>query len=111
MLRESRFGLGDLPKFTYTRQVIEEAMRLYPPGWLMTRKARKDDQLGNYFVPAETEIYISPYIIQRHPAQWDHPDCFDQIGSSPICHEIGTRRRCFRFQPVRGNALESCLPG
>ncbi len=52
-------------------------MRLYPPGWLMTRKALKDDQLGDYFVPAGTEIYISPYIIQRHPAQWDHPDCFD----------------------------------
>jgi cytochrome P450 len=69
--------LGDLPKFAYTRQVIEEALRLYPPGWLMTRKALKDDQLGGYFVPAGTEIYISPYLIQRHPALWEAPDRFD----------------------------------
>ena len=69
--------IGDLPKFTYTRQVLEEALRLYPPGWLMTRKALKDDQLGDYFVPAGTEIYISPYLIQRHPALWEDPDRFN----------------------------------
>ena len=69
--------IGDLPKFTYTRQVLEEALRLYPPGWLMTRKALKDDQLGDYFVPAGTEIYISPYLIQRHPALWEDPDHFN----------------------------------
>ncbi len=50
---------------------------MYPAGWLLTRKAFKDDQLGDYFVPAGTEIYISPYLIQRHPALWEHPDCFD----------------------------------
>jgi cytochrome P450 len=69
--------VGDLPKFTYTRQVIEEALRLYPAGWLMTRKALKDDHLGDYFVPAGTEIYISPYFIQRHPALWEAPDRFN----------------------------------
>jgi cytochrome P450 len=69
--------LADLSKFTYTRQVIEEAMRLYPPGWLMTRRALKEDRLGDYFVPAGTEIYISPYLIQRHPAYWEDPDRFN----------------------------------
>jgi cytochrome P450 len=69
--------VSDLPKFTYTRQVLEEVLRLYPPGWLMTRKALKDDQLGDYFVPAGTEIYISPYFIQRHPALWEAPDLFN----------------------------------
>ncbi len=69
--------LPDLPKFPYTRQVIDEAMRLYPPGWLMTRRALKDDQIGKYFVPAGTEIYISPYLIQRHPALWEEPDRFN----------------------------------
>lgn len=61
----------------YLSAVIDEAMRLYPPGWLMTRRALKDDQFGNYFVPAGTEIYISPYLIHRNPALWDHPDQFD----------------------------------
>lgn len=70
-------SLGELQKFVYTRRVIEETMRLYPAGWLMTRRALKDDRLGEYFVPAGTEIYISPYFLQRHPALWDEPDRFD----------------------------------
>jgi cytochrome P450 len=68
---------GDLARFVYTRQVIEETLRLYPAGWLMTRAALKSDQLGDYHVPAGTEIYISPYLIQRHPAFWEAPDRFN----------------------------------
>jgi cytochrome P450 len=67
----------DLPDFPYVRQVIEEALRIYPPGWLMTRKAIQEDQLGEYFVPAGTEIYIAPYYMQRHPGLWTAPDAFD----------------------------------
>jgi len=67
----------DLSKFPYTRQVIEETMRLYPAGWLITRSALHDDQLGKYFVPAGTEIYIPPYFIQRNPVLWEEPDRFD----------------------------------
>jgi cytochrome P450 len=69
--------LNQLPQFPYTRQVIEEALRLYPAGWLMTRRAMKDDRLGEYFVPAGTEIYIAPYLIQRHPALWQQPSRFN----------------------------------
>jgi cytochrome P450 len=69
--------IGDLAKFVYTRQVIEETLRLYPALWLMTRAALENDQLGDYFVPAGTEIYISPYLIQRHPAFWEAPDRFN----------------------------------
>ncbi len=72
-----RHEIGDLSKFIYTRQVIEETLRLYPAGWLMTRMALKDDRLSDYLVPAGTEIYISPYLIQRHPAFWEAPDRFD----------------------------------
>jgi cytochrome P450 len=74
--------LNDLRRFSYTRRIIEEALRLYPPGWLMTRKALKDDQLGDYFVPAGTEIYISTYHIQRRPELWDAAECFrpDRFG-------------------------------
>lgn len=69
--------LEALPRYTYVRQVIEEALRLYPPGWLMTRKALQDDHLGEYFVPAGTEIYISPYLIHRSPELWEVPEKFD----------------------------------
>jgi len=73
----------DLPKFPFTRQIIEEVMRLYPAGWLVTRRALRDDRLGEYFVPAGTEIYIPPYFIQRHPDLWDEPDRFNPDRFSP----------------------------
>jgi cytochrome P450 len=81
-------SLDELSRYPYTQHVIEEAMRLYPPGWLMTRKALKDDRLGEYFVPAGTEIYIAPYLIQRHPAHWEAPDSFnpDRFGEEPVPH-------------------------
>ena len=69
--------VDELPRYRQTRAVIDEAMRLYPPGWLMTRKALSDDHLAGYFVPAGTEIYIAPYLIQRHPALWDQPHLFN----------------------------------
>ena len=70
-------AFADLPKFLYTRQIIDETMRLYPAGWLLTRKALRDDWLGEYFVPAGTEIYVPPYFIQRHPDLWEEPDSFN----------------------------------
>jgi cytochrome P450 len=70
-------GVADLARFSITRQVLDETMRLYPAGWLMTRRALKDDRLGEYLIPAGTEAYIAPYLIQRNPAVWDEPDRFD----------------------------------
>ena len=51
---------GDLPRFLYTRQIIDETMRLYPAGWVVTRKALGDDRLGEYFVPARTKCMFHP---------------------------------------------------
>jgi cytochrome P450 len=65
-----------LPRYTYARQVIEEALRSYPPLWLMTRKAIQPDRLGEYFVPAKTEIYISPFLL---PELFD-PERFNSVG-------------------------------
>jgi cytochrome P450 len=70
-------AMETLPNYVYTRQIIDEALRLYPAVWLMNRKALQDDYLGEYFVPAGTEIYISPYLIQRNPHLWEAPAQFD----------------------------------
>lgn len=87
-------SLDELRRFQYTGQVIEEALRLYPPGWLLTRRALKDDHLGDYFVPAGTEIYVSPYFIQRHPELWEDPDRFDpsrfNVSRSAHQHRLAT---------------------
>ena len=83
-----------LSDFVYLRQVIEEALRTYPPLWLMTRKTQGADSLGGYHVPAGTEIYISPYLLQRHPRYWKEPDRFDPArftsGQSQQRHPLAT---------------------
>ena len=66
----------DLKQLSYTRQVIEESMRLYPPGWLLTRRALDEDEIGGYHVPPGTNLFISPYIVHRHPQFWDDPEQF-----------------------------------
>ena len=76
-LGDAPLRFDSLPDFVYSHQVIEEALRTYPPLWLMTRKSLKADCLGGYSVPAGTEIYISPYLLQRHPRYWEDPDRFD----------------------------------
>lgn len=81
--RDEAFTLDGLPRFAWTRQVIEEVMRLYPPLWLITRSALKDDQLGTYFIPAGAEVFISPYLIQRSPDLWEDPDSFRPDRFSP----------------------------
>ena len=69
-------GGDDLANFPYTAQVLEEVMRLYPAGWLLTRKALRDDWLGEYFLPADSEVYVSPYFINRNPKLWEDPERF-----------------------------------
>jgi steroid delta-isomerase-like uncharacterized protein len=65
-----------LPHLRYTRAVIDEALRLYPPIWMLTRTALQDDEIAEYAIPAGALVAISPYLIHRHPNYWDHPDRF-----------------------------------
>jgi cytochrome P450 len=82
--REVDTVLGDgepayehLSRLIYTKQVIEEAMRLYPPAYGLTRKAVTNTTLGGYFIPAGSLLFISPYVMHRHPNYWDEPLRFD----------------------------------
>jgi enediyne biosynthesis protein E7 len=66
-------GFDDAEALRYTQAVIKEAMRLYPPGWLLTRRAIGPDTLSGYTAPAGTDVMLSPYLIQRHPGHWERP--------------------------------------
>lgn len=68
---------SDLPNLPYTGQVFSEALRLYPPAWLITRKAVEADEIGGFAIPAGSLIIISPYVIHRHPVYWDEPLKFE----------------------------------
>jgi cytochrome P450 len=66
----------DLARLPYTTTVIQEAMRLYPPVWGLTRRSLTADEVGGYRVPAGADVMISPYTLHRHPGFWPDPDQF-----------------------------------
>jgi cytochrome P450 len=61
----------------YTEQVIFETLRLYPPGWLLSRRAQGPDRLGAHAIGPGTQVFISPYILHRHAHYWHEPERFD----------------------------------
>jgi len=65
-----------LDRLIYTRAVIDEAMRLYPPVPTLSRAAIKDDRIGDLKIPARSIVAISPYVLHRHRTLWDEPDAF-----------------------------------
>ncbi|GAA1566369.1 cytochrome P450 [Actinomadura kijaniata] len=84
-LREEAAGtLGDrMPTFEdlhglpYTTMVIQEAMRLYPPVWILTRVAQSEDEVGGFHVPSGADVMVCPYTLHRHPGFWEEPERFD----------------------------------
>jgi cytochrome P450 len=68
---------GDLGKLPYTRMVIDEAMRLYPPAWAFSRQALADDELGGFRLPRGWLALVVPFVLHRLPAYWPDPDAFD----------------------------------
>jgi cytochrome P450 len=77
-------ALEDLTQLTYTRMVIEEALRLYPPFHTMAwRVALADDEVCGERVPRGATVSIVPWVLHRHRSLWDHPDQFDPERFSP----------------------------
>jgi len=68
---------SDLPRLPYTRMVIEESMRLYPPAWGVSRHALGDDELGGFHLRKGTNVFLCTYITHRHPEFWPDPERFD----------------------------------
>lgn len=83
--------MAEISQHAYTRQVIEETLRLYPPGWLLTRRSIDADQVGGYAIAPNTDVFISPYIVHRHPEFWTDPERFEPARFAP--HLTALRNR------------------
>ena len=78
---------ADLAQLPYSLQVIEEALRLYPPAWSISREPLSADQLGEYMVRPGQIIYIAIYNLHHHPRYWADPERFDPERFSPAGQE------------------------
>jgi cytochrome P450 len=76
-LGDAPLGHADLPKFTFTTQVIQEALRLYPPFWMVDREAIADDRVGDVFIPAGSMVIVHVYGAHHAPKHWPDPETFD----------------------------------
>lgn len=98
-------ALQDVEHLEYTRQVVDEVLRLYPPLWLMSRPPEQDEVIGGYHVPERVYLLAVPYITHRHPDFWDDPEMFDPERFAPGRAE---RRHPFAYLPF-GLAHRKCI--
>jgi cytochrome P450 len=86
----------DLAKLRYTRMVIEESMRLYPPAHTMSRQPIAADEVLGERIPAGAEVLIVPWLLHRKPSLWENPDRFDPERFAP---ERAAARPRFAYIP------------
>ncbi|WP_245719199.1 cytochrome P450 [Micromonospora rhizosphaerae] len=84
-----------LRELRYTRQVLEELLRLYPIGWLFPRRAAEEDVIGGVRIPAGATIVVSPLITHRMSTFWDRPEVFDPDRFAP--EQVRARHRWAHF--------------
>jgi cytochrome P450 len=66
----------DVPNLPYTTMILTEAMRLYPPVWVMGRRSISGIKIGGYYIPAKSIVLLSQYVIHRDKRFYPEPDRF-----------------------------------
>ncbi|HEV2227673.1 MAG TPA: cytochrome P450 [Steroidobacteraceae bacterium] len=89
-------SLAEMEALAWTSQVVNEALRLYPPGWLLSRRTIAADVLGGFAVPAGTNVLLPLYLLHRHPRFWKEPDRFSPERFAP---EHEAERPRFAYMP------------
>ena len=69
-------NLAQMESLAYTQQVVNEALRLYPPGWLLSRRTIEADALGGYEIPAGANVLLPLYLLHRDGRFWKDPERF-----------------------------------
>lgn len=98
-------GFEDLRDLQYTRQVIEEGMRLYPPAWAIGREAIGADEVLGQMIPKKSILFISIYALHRHADLWPDPERFDPERFAP---ELVKERSRWAYLPF-GAGPRMCI--
>ncbi|MEO1412247.1 MAG: cytochrome P450 [Bacteroidota bacterium] len=75
--------MADLRELTYTKQVIEEGMRHYPPAWALGREALQDTEILGERIPRKSIVFMNVYALHHHPEYWEAPQRFDPDRFAP----------------------------
>jgi cytochrome P450 len=97
--------LADTKRLPFTWRVLQEALRLYPPIWLVPRTALEDDEIDGYRLPAGQMLFLCPYVTHRHTDFWDNPEAFDPDRLLPEKTSSWHRFQYFPF----GGGPRKCL--
>jgi cytochrome P450 len=93
--------LADMPRLPFVEQVVTEAMRLYPPAWIIGRRAIAEYPVRDYVIPARGIVIMSPYILQRDGRFFPDPDSFRPERWTP---EFKAALPPFAYFPFGGGA-------
>lgn len=96
---------SDLARLRFSGQIFREALRLYPPAWIVAREAVTDYRLGEIEVPAGSTLVMSPYATHRDPRFWDDPEEFNP---DRWTDEASAARPKFTFFPF-GAGTRVCI--
>jgi cytochrome P450 len=77
VLGDAPLSHGDVPKFPFSTQVIQEALRLYPPFWMIDRMAIADDRVEDLEIPAGSTVIVYVYGAHHAPRYWENPESFN----------------------------------
>ena len=96
---------ADLPRLAYTRMVLDEALRLYPPAAVIPRQANAADNIGRIKIGKNARVLVSPYVTHRHEAFWADPATFKPERFAPG-REVARHR--FAYLPF-GAGPRACI--
>ena len=93
----------DYPNLPYTKRVITESMRLFPPAWIVGRRAIDEHTIGEHHLAPRSMVFMSPYVIQRDARFYEHPECFNPDRWTPAFEAALPR---FAYFPFGGGARQ-----
>ena len=96
----------DLASLPFLTAVVKETMRLYPPAWIIGRRALRADRIGDTEIPAQSVVAVSPYTLHRHLRYWHRPELFEPRRF--MNDEMERKREPFSYIPF-GAGPRTCI--